>query len=537
MLAASLSTLLVLVVTLAGCPGDGASVGETCDRHSDCGAALQCAQHTCVPRCERAPDCGDGYACDENGICHHAQGQAGDACRSEVECAPGLSCQIDGTRVEDGRLRASCTAQHAGAPAGASCLSDEDCRNGTCALGRCIDLCASTRDCGAGMSCMTIPRVEADGALFDGCLLSKGVVSWKIPLRSPKDEILFPVPGGAHYAQLVFSAPAPQRVGAESLYAPTGRLLYRPCQELPPYNCPSNHCPPYNCLEDKEADQYYQNPVRHRREIGTAVLAMPPSPETSLETGAYRVKAMAPQPDGRIGATPSVTAVVRIGPAVILDLHFYFLDLADHPCEAAFGNVKLDAAAARTEGFFQTDFIGPPLPAGVQDSGQLPVTLRSIFSNGGIALGEISYEDIANHHELDGLDTSNAGALLRLGRYGQGVNVFFVRTLSPVGLQTFSPNPGPAGLGGTLRSGIVIGIDTLCYRSWEQLARLTAHEIARYMGLYHNVELGATPDDPRRDPIDDSNDSPDNLMFYSELGGTVLSHGQRDILMRSPVLR
>jgi hypothetical protein len=78
----------------------------------------------------------------------------------------------------------------------------------------------------------------------------------------------------------------------------------------------------------------------------------------------------------------------------------------------------------------------------------------------------------------------------------------------------------------------VIGLDTLCYRSWQDVARLTAHEIARYMGLYDNVEI-----DQNVDPILDSDTSSSNLMFYSELGGTDLSNGQRDILSRSPVLR
>jgi hypothetical protein len=53
------------------------------------------------------------------------------------------------------------------------------------------------------------------------------------------------------------------------------------------------------------------------------------------------------------------------------------------------------------------------------------------------------------------------------------------------------------------------------------------------MGLYRNVEV----DDQYRDPISDSNDSPTNLMFYSEHNGTELSSGQREILSRSPVLR
>ena len=169
-----------------------------------------------------------------------------------------------------------------------------------------------------------------------------------------------------------------------------------------------------------------------------------------------------------------MTAVVKMDAAVFLDLHFHFLDLDDHPCAQAFGGARLDAAAAPTAAFFQNDFLGE---------------LRTVFAGGGLALGTSTFDDVENHPDLDGLDVEHAGSLLALGSYDSGINVFFVRTLSPVGLQAFGPNPGPAGIAGTTQSGIIIGIDTLCYRSWTQLARLTAHEIARYMGLYHNVEL------------------------------------------------
>ena len=121
--------------------------------------------------------------------------------------------------------------------------------------------------------------------------------------------------------------------------------------------------------------------------------------------------------------------------------------------------------------------------------------------------------------------------------YSGGVNVFFVRTLSPVGLEAFGPNPGPAGLGGTAESGVVIGMDTLCYRTWSQVARLTAHEVARYMGLFHNVEAEIGAHVKWQDPIPDSDQSSSNLMFYSEFGGVDLSEGQREILAKSAVLR
>jgi hypothetical protein len=193
-------------------------------------------------------------------------------------------------------------------------------------------------------------------------------------------------------------------------------------------------------------------------------------------------------------------------------------------CQAQMGPVTLDATQAQTATAFQEDFVGE---------------LRAIFAAGGIALGNLSYADVKDRPDLDGLDVTDAGELLALGSSVTGVNVFFVRTLSPVGLQGFAPGPGPAGLAHTPQSGIVIGLDTLCFRSWRQLARLTAHELGRYMGLSHNVEL---PTDEMgnplyADPIEDSDTSSNNLMFFSELGGTEISPGQRDILTRSGVLR
>jgi hypothetical protein len=202
---------------------------------------------------------------------------------------------------------------------------------------------------------------------------------------------------------------------------------------------------------------------------------------------------------------------------VILDLQFYFLNFDDFPCASAFAG-SLDATTASTAAFFQNDFLG---------------MMRQVFAHGGIALGTLTYEDLRDHSDLDGLDIADASALLKLGAHVDGINVFFVRSLSPVGLQAYGPNPGPAGLAANAESGVIVALDTLCYRSWAEVARLTSHEVARYMGLYDNIELDAT----HTDPIGDSDSSSSNLMFYSELGGTDLSTGQRDILERSGVLR
>jgi len=509
----SLSALLL--VSLAGCPGGDAGIGDSCSSHSDCKSTLQCVTGTCAPKCQRAPECGDGYSCDRDGYCHIATGQAGDRCTSEVQCAPGLSCQIDGVGTDDnGNLLATCTTQSQARPAGSPCTTDAECRNGTCGLGRCIDLCADTRDCGSGLSCMGIPRVESDGAMFQGCLPPRGSVEWSIPVSTPtSDTILVPVPDAARSATVVFEVDdVAQRVGARTVESPSGKPLY------------TKPCDPGMCTEQVAQDQFFAQPLRHLPDYGQSVLQLPTNPSFPLEPGAYRVAVSSFRANGQLGsALPRVRAIVNMDAGVFLDLHFHFLDLTDHPCASAFFGVPtLDANVAATAPFFQDGFLGD---------------LRTIFAGGGIALGVSTFEDIKDHNDLDGLDVADVGSLLSLGNHGTGIDVFFVRTLSPAGLQAYAPNPGPAGLSGTRQSGIVIGVDTLCYRSWGSFARLTAHEIARYMGLFHNVELEVGQHPTWRDPIGDSDDSINNLMYFSERGGVALSAGQREILARSGVLR
>ena len=504
------SLFAVLVVVLAGCPGGDGAIGDHCSDRGDCAGGLQCVAATCVPKCGRAPDCGDGYSCDKDGYCHAATGQLGDSCTSEVDCAAGLACELEGSATDlTGRLLASCVAENAARPAGSTCTADSECRNGTCALGHCVDLCSELRDCGDGTSCALIPRVEADGAMFAGCLQAHGSLRWELPVHGTSDTVPLPIPDTARSVAVTFSVDDPaQLVGAEQVIAPDGSVVVS------------------HAGGGTDIGNYYTDPVRHKLELGQSVLAMPSSPDAPLQAGEYTLSVVSKHGATSGTATPTATAVIKLDPrnqppSVILDLHFYFLNLDEHPCAAMFEPAgKLDASTASTEPFFQTEYLG---------------MLRSVFANGGVPLGAVTYEDLRDHPDLDGLDQANAPALLALGSHAVGVNVFFVRTLSPVGLQAIGPSPGPAGLANTRGSGIVIGVDSLCYRSWSDLARLTAHEVARYMGLYDNVEIDPTHTDPIRD--NDDGDPSTNLMFYSELGGFSLSPDQRDILTRSPVLR
>jgi hypothetical protein len=511
------SLIGALLITLCGCPGGNGAIGDHCSSHGDCSSQLQCVANICVPRCERAPDCGDGYSCDEDGLCKPATGQVGDTCRSEVECTAGLSCQIEGSELaDDGLLRASCIGENTGRPTGATCEGNGDCRNNLCDLGHCVELCSTDRDCGAGMLCTQIPRLldvdvemKERQAAYRGCLQARGSIRWSIPVGSPTEQVLVPVPASARSLTMLFTVDDPtQLVGVTSI-------------KLPDF---------FAATEDLIADypDYYSDPyVRHRLLLGQSVLNMPvsPAPPAQLRNGVYKMIVQSKRPNGGCPnppcpgtATPTVDAVFKVDDAAILDLHFYFLNLDEHPCGEAFGG-KLDAKTAQNATYF----------------GSYLTEIKNILGSAVyFEVGNVTYEDLRDHADLDGLDVDNVTSLLALGKHDTGVNVFFVRTLSPIGLQAFGPNPGPAGLGSTKLSGIVIGIDTLCYRNWSDLARLTSHEIARYMGLYDNVGLDAS----QTDPIVDSDTSPANLMFYSELGnGSFLSAGQKQILRRSAVLR
>jgi hypothetical protein len=487
---------LLWLVLLTGCPGGGGGVGDRCDDSGDCESALQCVAGTCGPFCVRAPDCGAGYSCDSSGYCVAAQDQDGAPCTSETDCIAGLSCELGSDTDAVGTLVSTCTPSSEASPAGATCTRDSDCHNKLCGLGRCIDLCATESDCGVGTSCVQIPRVEADGALFYGCLQSSGTLAWNIPDPTASTEVPLPIPQFTQSVAVTFAVDdTTQEPSVVGIKDPNG-----------------------NAVDIGSAS----DTIRFIPQLGQSVLAMPSSPDSPLFTGAYMMSVLVQRApyNGEFAGTeaPTITAVIKLDDNVLLDLHFFFLNFDEFPCAgSAFENAPFNAATAESASFFQTEFLG---------------SLRSIFATAGVALGELDYTDLRDHPDLDGLDVSDATELLALGSNSDGVNVFFVRSLSPAGLQAYGPNPGPAGIGTTGQSGVIVALDSLCYRSWTDVARVSAHEIARYMGLYDNIDIDNTTD-----PISDSDTSSANLMFYSDLGGTELSPGQRTILSHSVVLQ
>jgi hypothetical protein len=511
-----------LVVGVAACSGGAIGVGASCDTQAECGDELQCLEGICVPLCRRAPDCGDGHSCTEDGFCVAGQAQSGDRCDSEVECEAGLACVLDLEVGDDGVLDASCAPDHDGHPAGGLCDSDAECRSSTCALGRCVDVCEIDRDCAAGNACTSVPRIDSSGQVatnvgtFAGCIPSGGTIEWSIPVSGTSDEVFLPVPGNARSALAVMTIDdEAQYVGATRLLEPDSDLLYQldlPAEQIEPF-VPGTA-------------------VRHTPTPRASVMMIPSQPGRPLEPGAYMLKVssfrLLPSPTRLVQGTasPRVKAVMKLGGGTVLDLHFYFLDLADHPCQATFGTT-LNATSAPTVPQFEEFFVG---------------TIRLNFARAGIALGATTYTDLTGHADLDGLDAEKLPDLLALSTHPGGVSVFLVRTITPVGLQVLvggDKNPGDPSVGSPI-GGVVIGIDAMCYRNWEQLARVASHGIARQMGLFRNIE--PAPDGSFQDPIADTPGTEDaagalsNLMHYSEFGGSLLTDDQREILRASAVL-
>jgi hypothetical protein len=494
-----------VLTLLSGCPSSGHSIGETCDNTGDCRSDLQCLKNHCTPLCQSHLACGDGYTCND-GFCIETISNIGDLCSHELECGTGQACKLDPLDIDDdGQLAASCQSDQQGATTGTACTSDDDCRNYNCALGRCTELCTSNDDCPEELACMTIPRLLDNSApTFRGCLQSTGTLHFDIPVSTPHAQIRVPVPSNAiSFAMVSRVDDDMQLVGAARVESPSGDLLY---------------ATPFS------PEQFYQNPLRHQPTHAISTLIVPNTPLIDLETGAYIVEVGSFFEAGGTGtAIPTVTIIYKLGPATILDLHLRFLNLIDHPCSETLEGT-LDAEAAQEPGDFQDIYL---------------FELHRIFHDSGLVIGDISYEDLPNQPHLDGINTSNLATLLRLSSDDQGITIYFVRSINPTGIIALAGgNPGPPEMTRTADSGIVVSIDTLCYRSWAVVAHATAHEIGRYLGLFRNREPEGTEPEGAGDPIPDSDLTENNLMYFGEeTDGITLSNGQQEILKLYPGLR
>ncbi len=496
------ATWLIFAALVSGSCSEGGGAGASCITQGECASAFQCLGEICVPRCEKNSECGDGYQCSPNGVCNLVLSSIGDPCVSEWECGLGQGCVLDEALVGSNQvLAASCQGQGSGGNIGADCESDQDCQNTLCTLGQCSQVCQQDEDCPSAHGCSLIPRImENESALFQGCLPTAGVFSHTIAMTESAARLSIPVPSDTHSIAIVSQVSDDvHSVGATRVVSPNGLLLFN---------------------GDSSPAQLIANRIRYirQRRISTMLIPNSDNPEVELETGFYQVDMEASLPPFGPGtAVPEVTVYYKMDTARTLDLNFYFLDLSDHPCSGNFGVETLNASNAAVAGTFQDEYL---------------VEVENILAQANINVGIVRYADI-ERADLDGLVGSDKKDLLRLSDNSNGLAIFFVRSMEPSGVQTVIGGvPGPPRLPGTSASGIAISADTLCYRSWTRLARVSAHAAVTQMGLWNNRDPEGI-----QDPIADTEGSTDNLTFFGEFGGTDLTPGQVNVLGRYPGLR
>ncbi len=493
----------LLSTALLACGGAGA--GAPCQSNSDCDDDYQCLGQICTPLCTRNSDCGDGYQCDENQHCALVASDIGDRCNSEWECGFGQSCVLDEDDYDgDGRLTATCQAQGEGGNVGSVCTTDEDCRNTLCTLGHCSQVCAVREDCPVTSFCDSIPRIlgepkEGRSASFDGCLLS-GVLSTPIPMTESFGTIHLPVPRSAESFSIVTSVDdSSHLVGVKRVLAPNNQSLFS---------------------EPSSQEEFLANPIRYARSKDVSTLQFPSDAIHQTQEGIYEIQVEASLPPFGPGtAIPEVTAHYKLTQSRYLDLTFYFANLEDHPCRDKLEDGDLSASTAQLSEGFSESYIGE---------------IRRIFESADIRIAApVTLKDV-QRADLDGItDQEDLRKLFSLADNETGIAIFVVRSLPSSGVQTLGTTiPGPPRTPGTPSSGIAVSLDSLCYRSWETLARITAHSIAGQMGLWNNRDPEGT-----LDPIGDSDRSSSNLMYFGEFGGTEISAGQSRVLGLYPGLR
>ena len=170
--------------------------------------------------------------------------------------------------------------------------------------------------------------------------------------------------------------------------------------------------------------------------------------------------------------------------------------------------------------------------------------MESIWAEGGLAIGEVSYEDFSGDVEkftvIDD-DSSEAGQLYQTVTDDNAITIFFVQEISSSGGSTIvgqaAGPPGAATLKGTSKSGMIVSaVDLGDDPSYVGLAM--AHEASHFLGLFHPTEKNGSPHDPLGDtPEGDAASS--NLMYWSPSPGSeaTLTEDQTWVLRRNPVVR
>lgn len=537
------------------------SIGSSCSASAQCtGEGAECLQnffggYCAILGCMSEADCPDSNPCvalnPDGADVADKQLACMKGCTTTAECRFGFSCQdYEGARIclEDDGM-GSTVRNPDGADDGAECVSNINCKGGTCIReGEAEDGSAevsypggycTTRDCSADTECngaesvcvsqsrTTSCRVscasDADCrtgyACRDGAEEGAGYCDSAVdPPPPPTDDstnqdidvvcandktLSFEIPDGAVGFFIAPYTPTNNRVFLKTLTGPTGSTL------------------------DIQKD--YDFLAVNQEILGNlAPILFPASDEAKFKTafggGSYTLTV-----ESRASEI-CYYVIPQLAQGKQLDINIYFVGVPGVTAASAAGDADVRAMVAK---------------------------MQSIYSKMGITVSVANYFDasstVTQSYAIirDFYDVFNLVATSQAPANGPfSVNVFLIRDFNvsdaPGLLGVSTGIPGMAALHGSSGSGLVFSAATLGQDN-KTLGQTLAHEVGHFLGLRHTTEhLGSAVD-----PITDTPTClaprlgyacPDarNFMFAFALGGdeqTQTSAGQGFVLRHNPLVR
>jgi len=258
----------------------------------------------------------------------------------------------------------------------------------------------------------------------------------------------------------------------------------------------------------------------------------PTNPAVSITPGTHEFSVLSFKLLGLANQTPvagpaRVIVTAKVMPAAptagTLDVNLWFS-----------GAQGLTAATAATDTNFQKTL----------------ADVNTVYAQVGLKLGRITYNDIEGDfnviENVIGAGSDLAGLFAQSANAPQdAVNVFFVEDLltGAAGSQGFGillgvsgGIPGPAGLMGTGRSGVVLALKRSA-QAPTPLYKVFSHEVGHFLGLYHTSEQNFGGGQQIHDQLPDTPENDPTMVMHNSGNGDILSASQGSTMRLNPWVR
>ncbi len=257
---------------------------------------------------------------------------------------------------------------------------------------------------------------------------------------------------------------------------------------------------------------------------GAAAALAPNNPASLVEAGAHSFRIFG----GSIqdGATVTTTVRVQVHAKLVsnpppttgvLDLNFFFTGANDWTAETAPTDPEFQDAL--------TDF-------------------EALYAPVGITFGDISYHNVDPSYQIIESISGGASELGQLFEESEnatldGPSIFIVDELRAgfggvvVGIS--GGIPGPVLTHGTPSSGIALSYGSIPADS--SLAKLMAHHMGLFLGLFRTSESITLGDIPAHDPLPDTPEDDTDYLMHPALTGEILSDWQGRVMRKNPWIR